>query len=387
MINFYHVLLISQLLIPGFFSFFLTKQITKIAIKYRLYDLPKTDRFHTEPTPLLGGVAIFFSSVLFLIIYNKIYYLTGFFILVSSIISFYFIIKKERKLFIIFSILSILTCFIVLSFIETNNNIMMSKLSWIMLGGQLLFLVGIYDDILSPVKPFFKLFIQIMAALIIIFKVDMITFLGIPLNFIVTLLWIIGIINSFNLIDNMNGLSSGVAAISLLFLGFISLYSGNFLYLGPFGFIIFSVLIGFLPNNFPRAKIFMGDGGSLFLGYILGAFGIIGSWKTSNFSISIIIPVLVLSYPIFDVILVVINRIKAGKPIYLGGKDHSSHRLVKLGLKPADAVFFIYFFVFYTGFSAYFLTMIEFRQAIKMLIFIVAILIIFGIRLSRIETD
>jgi len=254
---------------------------------------------------------------------------------------------------------------------------------WMLAGAQLLFFTGIYDDICN-MKALPKLIIQILASLIFVAKVSAITFLPAPFSYLVSILWMVGIINAFNLIDNMNGLSGGVAAIASLFFALISLYNSQ-ITLGLFCFLFMGVMVGYLPHNFPRAKIFMGDGGSLVIGYVLGTIALLGSWKTSSPGLSICIPLLVLSYPIFDVILVVINRILKHRPIYLGGKDHSSHRLVRLGLSPADAVFFLFFLAFLTGFTAFFLTMIDFKQALKMLFFLLAVMVIFGFRLSRLN--
>ena len=149
----------------------------------------------------------------------------------------------------------------------------------------------------------------------------------------------------------------------------------------------------YLPHNFPKAKIFMGDAGSLFIGFVIASLSIVGSWTTAEgwvpqrFKLSLAIPMLVLIYPIFDTALVTITRIIRGRPISLGGKDHSSHRLVRMGLGPADTVLLIYTFSSFCGFSALFLTMIYYEQAMLMLAFLALFIVLVGLRLARIPID
>ena len=135
----------------------------------------------------------------------------------------------------------------------------------------------------------------------------------------------------------------------------------------------------------------MGDSGSLFIGFVIASLSIVGSWSrpegwvTDNLRLSLVIPILVLIYPIFDTTLVTVTRILRGRPISLGGKDHSSHRLVRLGLGPADAVLLIYSFCSFAGFCALFLTMIGYDQALLMLAFLVLFILLVGLRLGRID--
>ena len=196
--------------------------------------------------------------------------------------------------------------------------------------------------------------------------------------------------NAFNLIDNMNGLSCGVAVISSFFFGLISFING-YQELGYIFFIFLGAGLGYLPHNFPEARIFMGDAGSLFIGFVIASLSIVGSWTTpetwatERLKLSLTIPILVLIYPIFDTALVTVTRLIRGRPISLGGKDHSSHRLVKLGLRPTDAVLLIYSFCALAGFCGLFLTVIFYEQALLILSFTAIFILLFGLRLARID--
>jgi len=382
-----YLILIGEICLGFLVSFFLTYFVTRKSIQYGVVAHPREDRFHSSTTALMGGIAIQTAFVVMILIFNKINFFIIFPLFVFSVVSVCYAFKKNIKLFFVFSILGMSIYLITYLLLVYFSIIPPNKIFWLLFGGQIIYFVGVYDDTMTEIAPLTKFALQFFAALVIAFGVDTITFLPFPLNYIITVLWVVAITNAFNLIDNMNGLSAGVACIASLFFALISLYNGDSTFLSQICFILLGVCLGFLPHNFPKARIFMGDCGSMFLGYVLASVAVAGSWKTSDFSVSIIIPLLVLAYPIFDVLLVMINRIIAGRPIYLGGKDHSSHRLVRLGLKAADAVFFLYFIVFFTGFAAFFLIMIDFKQSLKMLFFIASLLIIFGLRLSRIEVN
>lgn len=375
-----YILLISGILLGLGFSYLLTRQIIYISRHYQLIAFPRHDRFHSEPTPLMGGVAIYLAFLLGLMVMGLMPWVQGLILLLGSSAALIGLLTRHYRLYMDLATVTWLAyCLSLLMGASPADH----RTLWMLAGAQILFFTGIYDDICN-LHALPKLILQILAATVFVFQVSTITFVPVPYNYMISILWLVSIINAFNLIDNMNGLSGGVAAIAALFFAMISLYNSQ-ITLGFHCFIFMGALLGFLPHNFPRAKIFMGDGGSLVIGYILGTIGILGSWKTSSSGLSIFIPVLVLAYPVFDVILVVTNRILEGRPIYLGGKDHSSHRLVKLGLSPADAVLFLFFLAFLTGFTAFFLTMIDFKQALKMLFFLIAVLFIFGLRLSRIK--
>lgn len=277
-------------LIPFVLSLTFTPLIRLIAIKKGLISYPRLGRWHKHPTAILGGISIYLASVIPL-----------------------FFIRPSDKIFL-----------------------------GLFLGATVLFIVGLADDKFH-FSPYAKLFTQIIAGCIaiyfgIILGIPIDNLLAIPL----TLLWIIGITNSFNLLDNIDGLAVGIAAISSLMLFLSSLIFSNNL-LGMYALVLSGAALGFLPYNFHPAKIFMGDSGSMFLGYSLAVISISGTVRhISNLLITMIIPVLILSVPIFDTIFVMIGRTMQKKNIFEGGKDHTSHHLVTLGLSQRKTVLLLY---------------------------------------------
>jgi UDP-GlcNAc:undecaprenyl-phosphate/decaprenyl-phosphate GlcNAc-1-phosphate transferase len=230
----------------------------------------------------------------------------------------------------------------------------------VILGGALVFGLGLYDDI-RPLRPAYKFLGQILiACLQIAFGVkasvggelalysEPLQFLSIPL----TVLWVVGISNAFNLLDNMDGLSAGVAMIAAAFLTALGVLQNDTVTI-VVGLAVAGSCLGFLFYNFNPAKVFMGDCGSLFLGFLLASVTLVGSWKdASHLSLVLLIPVLLLGVPIFDTTLVTILRKLHGRPASQGGKDHTSHRLVALGFSERKAVLFIYGVCILLGVSA-----------------------------------
>jgi len=380
-------------------SYFLILFFRRLALRAGIVDRPRKDRFHDHPVPLMGGNAIYFAFLGFLVIKGLIGLDVGLVLLSGVAGMLYGIIRHPKRVYLIF-ILCLIWCSLggILVAEDSENQIL-----GLLLGGTNLLVVGNVDDARGGLIPHVKLVGQIIAGLFLIY-------FGIKMNFFIdlgfewkmpylrhltypfTLFWIIGMTNAFNLIDNMNGLSCGVAVISGLFFGLISFVNGQF-ELGYIFFIFTGAGLGYLPHNFPKAKIFMGDAGSLFIGFVIASLSIVGSWTTAEgwvpqrFKLSLAIPMLVLIYPIFDTALVTITRIIRGRPISLGGKDHSSHRLVRMGLGPADTVLLIYTFSSFCGFSALFLTMIYYEQAMLMLAFLALFIVLVGLRLARIPID
>jgi UDP-GlcNAc:undecaprenyl-phosphate GlcNAc-1-phosphate transferase len=193
-------------------------------------------------------------------------------------------------------------------------------------------------------------------------------------------MWIVLITNSFNLLDNMDGLSSGVAAISAIIFLSVAAYQGQFFIALILSIFIGSVL-GFLRYNYNPSTIFMGDAGSLFLGYILSTLTISASYVTPESSslLPALMPVIILSIPLFDTISVIIIRVKEHRPIYVGDKRHLSHRLVDMGFSPRSAVNTIYLLTFAVGLAAFLLPYLSIRLSILVFIQVIIILIIISI--------
>jgi UDP-GlcNAc:undecaprenyl-phosphate GlcNAc-1-phosphate transferase len=159
-------------------------------------------------------------------------------------------------------------------------------------------------------------------------------------NLLLTVFWIVGITNAFNLLDNMDGLSAGLASVSALSFAVMGLLGDQpVVAIGMLG--LAGASLGFLAHNKHPAKVFMGDAGSLFIGFLLALMGIRLQFE-NLVSVTFLVPVVVLGLPIFDTTLVVLSRLRHGRPIFLGGRDHVSHRLVRTGLPVRYAVGLLY---------------------------------------------
>ncbi len=317
--------------IPLALSLIFTPVIRFIAIKRGLVSYPRADRWHKHPTAILGGIGIFLASVI-----------------TASIIG------------------------------AVNKNTI-----GLFIGATFLFTVGLFDDKFH-IKPYTKLLLQIIAACIAIFFE---TSTGLPINKLImiplTLIWIVGVTNSFNLLDNIDGLASGIAVISSLMIFFSSLIFANNT-LGIFSLVLAGAALGFLPYNLNPAKIFMGDSGSMFLGFSLAVISISGTTRhISNLFATILIPVFILSVPIFDTIFVMIMRKLRGKNIFEGGTDHTSHRLVALGLSPRKTVFLLYIISIAFGLIALSYSRLDFFLISVIAFLAIVILLFFGVFLSE----
>ena len=202
--------------------------------------------------------------------------------------------------------------------------------------------VGAWDD-KKPLRPLIKMSGQLVAAILLIIAGVQVTFLPYPwLNWVVTILWILGITNAINFLDNMDGLSGGITAVAAAFFMLMAIRTGQYL-VASLSAALLGVSLGFLVYNFNPASIFMGDSGSLFLGLMLAAVGIKLRFPTQSPIITWMIPVLVLGVAIFDMTLVVFSRLRRGlNPLTSPGTDHTSHRLVRLGYTHREAVMGLY---------------------------------------------
>ncbi len=229
------------------------------------------------------------------------------------------------------------------SFIDNNHFRIIVSSTIILIG-------GIIDDI-YPIKPKEKLIIQIIAISILVFNdiyIKDITFipggstysldfLGIPLMFI----WVIVLTNAFNLIDGLDGLAAGISLIVFITIFIISVISGN-LSSAIISSVLCGTLIGILPYNFYKAKIFIGDSGAQFIGFILSVILIDGS-NTINGEFIILIPMIICGVPLFDTITSIIRRKLKNLPIMQADKGHVHHKLIRLGNSHPKAVIIMYF--------------------------------------------
>ena len=226
----------------------------------------------------------------------------------------------------------------------------------ILIGATGISFMGLIDDRWG-LHAFVKLAGQIAAALLLYTSgISVSTFRTPVVSLIVTVFWVVYITNAINLLDNMDGLAGGVAAIAAAHFALMCSFSGQYL-VGALSVALLGACIGFLRYNLNPANIFMGDSGSLFLGFMLAATGIKLSFPENVSFVAWMIPVLVMGVPIFDTALVFVSRLRRGlNPLTTPGKDHVSHRLVAAGLSRREAVLAIYVVSFVAGLLAIFVT-------------------------------
>ena len=316
-------------------SYSLAPLLKRVALKTGYVDHPMDNKSHAHPTPLLGGVAIF----------------CAFFVAVVT--------KKG---------------------LVTHGHVLA-----MLAGCGLLLVIGLIDDRFG-MMPNVKLLGQFLAALIVIKAGVRAEFFGnYYLDVVFTYVWIIGITNAFNLLDNMNGLSAGIASIAAIFFGIVAYWTGQPM-VCALSFGLAGATLGFLKHNFPKASIFMGDTGSLIIGYLLATISILASWKTDTLSTSLIVPLLILGYPIFDTTLVTVMRMIEKRSIFQGGKDHSSHRLALLGLRKFRAVLVIYLFCIFLGLAALAVVLTHGPVAISFAAGACIVMLALGVRLGFVDS-
>ena len=229
------------------------------------------------------------------------------------------------------------------------------KILPVIIGGTLIYLLGIADDLMNlPAK--FKFLAQTGVAILMYsmgLRITLITdffgdggvlHFGTVVCFIVTVLWIVGITNTINLIDGLDGLAAGLAAIAGLSIAYVAYIHGD-----KYGMMVVCLAmlalagscVGFLPFNFHPAKTFMGDGGSLFLGFMIAVLSVVGPLKRTTV-LAVVVPVIVLGIPIFDTAFAILRRLASGRPIMEADKGHLHHRLMDSGYGQKRAVLMLY---------------------------------------------
>lgn len=264
----------------------------RLALRLGVIDQPNARKIHVNPIPLLGGLAIYAAVIGALALFGT---------------------KAE-----------------------------VSQLAAILIGASWVSFFGFWDDH-QGLGAGTKLLAQLGAALILIVGGVMVRLpLPVWLNWAITLFWVVGITNAFNLLDNMDGLSGGLGAVAAAFFLLLAAISGQYL-VGGLAAAVLGACLGFLIYNFNPARIFMGDTGSLFLGFLMAALGIKLRFPSNVPWVTWMIPLLVLGVPIFDTTLVFFSRLRRGKnPLTSPGKDHISHRLVQRGWTRREAVLLLY---------------------------------------------
>ena len=270
---------------------FLATPVTRLlAQRMGMVDQPGLRKAHRLPVPLLGGVAIYTALIAAFLAFGRAWLVEG---------------------------LGILG------------------------GGTLLFITGLWDDRYGmPARA--KLAATLVAAMGLILSGVQTRLFGVWwVDWPITLLWVAGITNAVNLMDNMDGLAAGVAAVAAAFFFFLAVREGLGL-VAALAAALFGAAAGFLFYNFAPAVSFMGDAGSLTLGFMLAALGIKIKFPSWPLATTWMVPIVILGTLIFDTALVVISRLRRGRSIFQGGSDHTSHRLVALGLSQPRAVLVLY---------------------------------------------
>lgn len=335
---------IIPFLVAVVISYISTPMVRKLAIKIGAVDVPKDDRrVHTQAMPFLGGIAIFASFVITVLLF----------------------LPLDRSTFAI------------------------------LMGATVIVISGILDD-LRDLSPKAKLLFQISAAIILVLggiKIEFITnpfsststlvmigWLSIP----ITIFWIVGITNTVNLIDGLDGLAAGVAMISSISLMLVA-YKFSYTEITILAAIVAGGCLGFLPFNFNPAKIFMGDTGALFLGFILAAISIEGIMK-SVATIAVVVPIIILGIPIFDTTFAIFRRLLNGQSIMAADKGHLHHRLLNMGFSQKKTVLILYGISSIFGLTAVLISKANSRQAVyvSMITFVAAILV--AIKIGLFET-
>lgn len=324
----------------------LTPIVRALARRWGIVARPNTDRWHKQPTAMLGGVAIFVS--------------------VAAVILAYLL-------------------FVPPTFAETFRH--SRSYLWVVLGASaFLFAVGLADDLFHA-KPYQKLIGQVMGAAFVIYYGLSLPWTGSQaVNEIITIFWLIGITNAVNLLDNMDGLASGIAAISSIFL------AANFLFNAqPTEALILAVfaaaLIGFLVYNSNPASIFMGDCGSMFIGFFLASTSLMSAagGRSRSFLPVLAVPILVLLIPIFDTTFVTVIRKLSGRAASQGGRDHTSHRLVALGMSERRAVWMLYAFAALSGLLAMLVRALNIDVSIAAICAFTVLLTLLGVYLAGVK--
>lgn len=291
-----YILLFSFLL-----SFLLVRPIRAIARQHRILDLPDGRKVHGEPTPLLGGLAIYLAFV-------------------GSLLA---------------------------------NSILTQAVTGLLIAGSAVLLVSFLDDV-RPLPASWKLGVMVLATVLIMFSGISLTLFptrtlwGQALNVLLTVAWVVGIASAMNFFDGMDGLAAGLAAIAAFFLGIIA-YQSQQVFLGWVAAALLGSTVGFLPYNFrpgKRATIFLGDTGSNFLGFILASLAVMGEWAEDHI-VDLAAPLLIFGVFVFDMIYITADRVVSGKVksvrewIEYVGRDHLHHRLEVVLGRREHAVLFI----------------------------------------------
>ena len=306
--------------------------VRRLAARWGCVAVPKKDRWHSRPTATLGGMAFYVGFIVTALLFSP---------RVTSAVPFLLVVT-------------------------------------------LMFLVGVYDD-RRQLNPATKLIGQIASAAVAIYFGYRLYFFGwAPLDGLLTAVWIVGLTNAVNLLDNMDGLAGGIGLIAAAYLTILFFQQGDVTF-AVIALAIAGAVGGFLMHNFYPASLFMGDAGSLFLGASLSLMTIHANGQASNILSLVAVPSCILLVPILDTTLVTITRLLRGQPISQGGKDHSSHRLVTLGLSEPHAVLLLYLMAIVAGATAIFIKAYSYSLSLAILPLVLIAFSLFTAYLAQVE--
>jgi UDP-GlcNAc:undecaprenyl-phosphate GlcNAc-1-phosphate transferase len=347
-------ILAIALLVGSFaLSAVLTAIVRKLVVRTGFVARPAADRYHKDIIPLGGGIAIFATLLI---------------VILAAIMVVKFLVVPGH-----------------LGWLAERANInphdflaRIDELLVILLCIIILFILGLWDD-KKHLGPFFKLGIQFAVAFIAAAFAEIRVELFIESRIIASVLsafWIVLIINAFNFLDNMDGASAGIAVITSAVLFTAAAFSGQIL-VGGLALVFIGTLLGFLVFNFPPAKIFMGDAGSLVVGFFVALLSLRTTYyheAQSGQWYPVFMPLVAMAVPLYDFISVTVLRISQGKSPFVGDTQHFSHRLKRHGLTDTQTVLTLYLATLCTGLGATFLSQVDLTGAV--LVFVQTILVL-----------
>jgi len=321
-------------------SYLATPLVRRLAIRIGAVDQPNARKVHKSPIPRLGGLAIYLSFMAAILI----------------------TLPLDAQIY------------------------------GVLLGATLIVILGVIDDLVE-LSPKVKLIGQILAAaMLVVFDVRIsnltipfegMMFLGNITSSILTIIWVVGIVNTVNLIDGLDGLAAGTSAITAITLFLVGYQKGQFI-AAILAMALMGSALGFLKYNFNPAKIFMGDTGSMFLGFMLAAISIEGALKSTT-TLALVVPVLALGFPIFDTTIAIVRRSLNRVPIFQADKGHFHHKLVEKGLSHKQAVLVIYFICSILCGAAFFLAQANGREAVLTCLLVAGALVFIAKKLGMLE--
>ncbi|MFM7071462.1 MAG: MraY family glycosyltransferase [Planctomycetota bacterium] len=350
---------------PLLLAWLATHVVRRRAPSWGLVDMPAARKVHTTPTPLGGGLAIAFALL--------VTFAAG-----------------ELAVRLLLAMPAWQTALPGIVRVHLPGLASQSAALWVLLGGAaLLSLLGLADDRRGlPWQMRLCVQFAVAAAVVSLQGLKLTAFIGVPaITWLLSVFWIVFLINSFNMLDNMDGLSSGVAAIAAATLAAVTLLAPDpetqrpQLFVSGYIVVLLGALLGFLWHNRPPARIFMGDAGSYFIGFYIATATLAATYAgyQSPRRHAVLAPVLVMAVPLYDMSSVILIRLLEGRSPFQADKCHLSHRLVDLGLTKVQAVLTIYLLTFTCGLAALLLHRVDTLGAVLVVMTVLCVLSLIAI--------